>query len=125
MKRIIGVSPPLNEAVSAEVQERIILPDWVEFQDIYCVQQTNTDGPAYTEFGFDVGSGIDWIGVEIVDADAFRVAEQIARVLRSKGDDVTTLEGVFPTDFQTPIFGSRWNDMVDEAKFRKSPPEQT
>jgi hypothetical protein len=111
--RYIGIEPPLEDANVAQIMEQIVLPDWVEFKRISCVQQTDTDGPVYTEFGFEVGTALDSLGNETVDAGTVRVAEQIAELLLRNGDDVTILEGIFPTDFQTPIFGSDWTEMAE------------
>ena len=122
--RYIGIEPPLEDTHVARIIEQIILPDWVDFRHIYCVQQTDTDGPIYTELGFDVGTALDLLGNETVNKGTARVAEQIAKLLRNGGDIVTVLDGVFPTDFQTPIFGSRWIEMGEIVAQLKSKREE-
>ena len=117
--RYIGVHPPLDDALMAEIAGELILPDWIEHNHVYISQHPETDGPAYTEFSFDVGSGIDYLGVDAVDANTAGVAQQLARLLQARGDTAIIIEGVFPTDSQTPIFGERWNEMVEEDKFLK------
>ncbi len=118
--RYIGIEPPLDKADSTQIAADIILPEWVVWKQVYHTHQTYTDGPTYTEFGFDVGDALDCIGEEIVNTDTVQVAEQIAALLRSRGDIVTVLNDVFATDFQTPIFGSRWYEMGEFTESLKS-----
>jgi hypothetical protein len=101
--RYIAIEPPLDDATTRSVKDQIILPDWAEWNFIYHQQVTDTDGPAHTEYGFEVGTAEDWLGRETVDEGTVRVAEQIARVLRAGGDEVAIIEGIYPTDFETPL----------------------
>lgn len=109
--RYIGVKPPLDEAMAQRVCATVILPDWVELPDLGYAQRTDTDAPAHTEFGFDVSFGLDTLGPDTVDTSTVHVAQQVARLLRGMGDEVALLEGVYPTDFQTPLFGEAYFDM--------------
>ncbi|HSX44021.1 MAG TPA: hypothetical protein VLE69_01845 [Candidatus Saccharimonadales bacterium] len=117
--RYIAIEPPLDDTATQNIRNQIILPDWSVWDLIYYKQVTDTDGPAHTEYGFEVGSAEDWLGREVVDEGTVAVAEQIARLLRTNGDTVSIVEGIYPTDFQTPIFGSNWSDMREVAEYFK------
>ena len=109
--RYIGVKPPLDEVIAEQICTATILPDWVELPDLGYVQRTDSEAPDHTEFGFDAGFGLDYLGQDMVDTNTAHVAQQIAQLLRSLGDQVTVIEGVFPTDFQTPLFSDAFFDM--------------
>lgn len=115
--RYIGVKPPLDDTVAERICKAVILPDWVELPDLGYMQRTLTEAPDHTEFGFEVSFGLDYLGQDVVDASTTRVAQQIAHLIRSIGDEVTVLEGVFPTDFQTPLFSEEYFDMRRVAEY--------
>jgi len=108
--RYIGVKPPLDDVLAEHICSATILPDWVEIPDLSYSQVTHTEAPDHTEFGFDVSFGLDWLGQDEVNASAARVVQQIASLLRAAGDEVAVLEGVYPTDFQTPLFSEAYFD---------------
>lgn len=115
--RYIGVKPPLEDALAEHICKAAILPDWVELPDLSCMQRVRTQAPDHTEFGFEVSFGLDYLGQDIVDSSTARVAHQIAQIMRSLGDEVTVLEGVFPTDFQSPLFSEEYFDMRRVAEY--------
>ncbi len=114
--RYIGIEPPLDVATTNEIVEQIVLPDWVDHNYVYRTQQGDSDGPAYTELGFDVGNALDWLGTESVNEGAIRVATQVANLLRVKGDSVAVIDGIYPIDCQAPIFSSGWAKMSGTTK---------
>lgn len=122
--RYIGVKPPLEDVTAEHISRAATLPDWVELPDLEHVQRLHTPAPAHTEFGFEISFGLDHLGQDVVDTSTARVAQQIANLIRSIGDEVTVLEGVFPTDFQTPLFSEAYFDMRRVAEYYNPHGEQ-
>jgi len=102
--RYIGVEPPLIEDISAQVLGEIAIPAWYTWFKGY--HDNNQEaGRVATEFWFDVSDAVDAFGSRVVDKTSLEVAHQIARMLRSLGDEVELSEEIIAIDFQHPLFG--------------------
>ena len=110
--RYFGVMPPLDNEEAEALIQGLTLPLIVSF-DMGYTQHRRNDSPEHTEFWVGVGEGIDWLGVETVDEESVKLAEQIAKLLRQEGRVVEVLKDIVCTDWRTPIFGEDADEQGD------------
>lgn len=103
--RYFGIEPPLDAATAHEVEKCAQVPKWLGSRSLQYIQKTDGDGPDYTEFYLNVGDALDWRGRDMVNLSTMDIANLLAQLLRRRGDSVSVLPDIIPTDDATPLFG--------------------
>jgi hypothetical protein len=119
--RYIGVEPPIEDAQAEIILKAVKVPKWLIFGMHYHQDQERVDdSPSYTEFLLNVELYTDGRGNERVNRMTVDLAHQIAIVLEIQGDRVEVNDYIVPTDFKTPIFGSKTAQMHKTHEHFKS-----
>ncbi len=112
--RYFGIKPPIDDQLVKTVTGRLELPYWVgDFQTVYVQTATRDDCPDHTLLGVEAGTAIDVIGEDDVNEGTLNIANQIVRVLKLEGNQVTLHPEITTTDFQTPLFGDEYYETLE------------
>lgn len=112
--RYIAVEPPLSTDLVGRFLQTVELPKWIAASGISPSAELIDNAPEVTEFWYDVGDALDYLGENEIDDQIIKIAEKLAQIIEISGNSVELYGYAIPTDFQNPIFGSGYEMMREE-----------